>query len=437
MERAEYFSGLWVDSDLLDFDSQAKNDAIKNRIKAILNSDNISAGSGSIVGRPGDSSLEVTQTGAGAVVVAAGQAIDKNGDFIDVPTDVTDVDDSDFEPDKPSRTVSLTSVSIDGDSDGTYYFGVKYALDSGCVKSNRDGEEFATRYYDSYEWTASTGSLASPAITLAKITTTSGGAGVVTIEDLRADQWLSCQVDARAVYIDDPPLTAMETLQDHVNMIGDASRVSTVNPHGVIVYSDFDDITNPPTGLSAATTHGVEAHDDSVPISRISSYNSSDGLQPTIDGGGLIWLDGYYSKAVDDETARVLDNTINWLYRFISVKGYVELSTTGNVKIPGGASQDSIYGRLGVINNYIIPVNYSEGYCYTYDGSSDGSTVPYIDLIDGATVSGSFETATLRIWVDSTTGALKGTMDWNANPTGYYMSYALLVSYGPRRDNTL
>jgi len=425
MRRANFFSGLWVDYDLLNYEVTAKDESIKNRIKGILNSSAIGAGSGSIVGIMGDSALAITQTDPGYLEISPGEAIDVNGEYINVPQDVDDVEDTDFEPSKPSRTISMDSLGII--EDVTYYVGIQYAAASGCLKSNRDGEVFATRYYDSYEYVASSGSLASPAITLATVITTGGG-GIATISDTRGEQWLSCQVDARKVFIDNTPLAAMETLQDHVNMIGNSDLVSITNPHGTEVYQNFDNLVNQPTGLSGGLVHGQDAHDESVPRTFIASSNVDDALAPTKEGGGIVWCDGYFDQDTDATEEIILDNSIDWRYRWVSTKGFAIPSTEGDEYLPGGTKAANISGYYTV--GY--PARLVYGYLYSYSGS-DGTTEPYVDLMvvdsTGSNVS------KLRVWVDSSTGALTATVsDWGA-ASGLFLAYALAIEYGPIRQN--
>jgi len=236
MKRLYTFDGLWLDSENLNYEVDAKTDSLKKRIKAVLNSDAIPDGSGSIIGHPGDTALEVSSGTVGFINVAAGEAIDKNGEYIYVPEDPSDLEDE-YAPSRRDReNIALTDLGISGAN--TWYFGIEYEEGSGCIKSNREGETFATRYYDRYKWVASSGSLTSPQITLAKITTDASGV-ITNLEDCRTDQWLSCQVNAANVYIVDSPVDAITTLEEHVNATGSATP-SAANPHGIDVTGNFD-----------------------------------------------------------------------------------------------------------------------------------------------------------------------------------------------------
>lgn len=425
MRRAYFFSGLLVDSDLLNYDAAARSDSVKLRIKALLNSDAIPAGSGSIVGKPGDTALQVANSGAGTITVTEGMAIDKNGDWIYVPNDPTILDDM-FEPEKPARVINLLDdLGIALADTNTYHFGIAYQEASGCVKSNRDGELFATRYYDSYQWVASGSALPSPMITLAKITRLNPT--TFTLEDCRTEQWLGCQTNAKNVLLTNTPLSTMQTVEDHINMVGDATLVSATNPHGVIIYQDFSGIINPPTGLTQNAKHGQDAHDDSVPISRTASNILASPLVPQQDGGGVVWCDGYFDYGVDATEVKVLDDNIDWRHRWLSLTAYLNYSDTANTYIPGAANAGSMVGMLDPV--LVTPTNMGCGYGYTNAGS-DGTAAPYIDL--------SVTNATIRIWVDSTDGSLKAKVQtWSSPATNKKFSFGVGIEYGPRRNTTV
>ena len=126
MRRAEFFDGIWADASLLNYDASGSVDSLKARTKAFLNSDAIPAGSGSIVGIPGDTSLQVTRPSAGNLSVAAGRAIDKNGELVYVPSDISVLEDE-FAPVRNVRE-DISLVSMGADTDGLWYFGVEFAV---------------------------------------------------------------------------------------------------------------------------------------------------------------------------------------------------------------------------------------------------------------------------------------------------------------------
>jgi hypothetical protein len=414
MFGAEYFDGIMVDAALLDFDVAAHNTSLKNRTKAILNSFSIPAGSGSIVGRPGDNYLEVSQDGSN-LVIEPGYAIDINGEWIDIPYDPTEHVDP-YEPDKPSRIYPVVG------SDDDYYFGVEYAEASGCIKTNREGESFYVRYYDSYAWVNSTSPLTSGSITLA--TYTISGGIITALTDVRTNQWLSCQADAANVYILNTPLTGMDTLQDHVNMLGTATPTAA-NPHGVFLQNEFDDLTHTPTGLVGGAQHGSDAHDDTVPVVRTSSYTRSDStLQPVAEGGGSVWVDGYFTNGSVPAGGIELDDLVDWRYRWITVTGYIYEATDADDYTPGGAHADNISGYIDPSTPATVN-NLAFGHFYSDTGGA-GTVDPRILIkFNGG--------STMKLWVD-TTGVLKADIDtWRASPTGFVFSFGLVVEYGPRR----
>jgi hypothetical protein len=422
MKRANYFSGLWVDSDLLNFDSQARQQTLKDMVVGLINADNISAGSGSIIGRPGDTSLLVAVAGAGQVSVAAGGAIDKDGNWIYVPENVTVVDDTDFEPAKPSRTVTLSDLGVT--ATGTYYFGVGYSEDSGCVKSNRDGESFYTRYYDSYTWYASSSVLPSPYITLASFYVDTGTGLITNLVDRRTNQWISCQVNAANVYIADPPITEMVTVEDHINMVQDSSQVSATNPHGVSLSRDFASVINPPTGLVAGEQHGTDAHDDTVMVGRIGSEVDTT-LLPVADGGGTVWVDGYVAYGNTDEFA--IDTNIDWRKRFITIKGFLKYSNDALNYLPGGSSAGQAAGYLSTSTT--TPQNLALAHGYTASGSLSGAALPYLELLTPVGVGAT----KLRVYAKATSGYLYGKVA-EFGTAADYLAFGMAIDYSPVRD---
>ena len=413
MQKAYYVDGIRVDSALLNYDITAKNSTVTNRVKAILNCAGISVGSGSIVGRPGDNALIVSGVGSSALTVGAGDAIDINGEYISVKDETYQL--LDFEPEKPSKTVSVV-----GWDDGTYNFGVKYAVSSGCVKSNREGEAFAVRYFDSYEWVYPSGSLTAGDICLAIVGVSSDA--VTSITDNRTYQWLSAQVDASKIYITEPVVETITTLQEHVDAVGAATPTAT-NPHGIQLYTDFDDLTNTPTGLAGGAIHGSSAHDYTVPISRTSSYTMEDAtLSPIAEGGGVVWLDGI--STVVGATEFIADGGIDWKYRWITVTGFAHNATDGADYYPSGSKADEMYG-------YIDPVTPStsrfvSGHFYSSAGGN-GTTYPYVLLKPWNSQD------YLVMWVDNTTGKLVGKVQDVSHDATLIFAFGLCVEYGPTR----
>lgn len=415
MQRAYYYDGIRVDAATLNYDITAKNSTVTNRIKAILNSVGIPVGSGSIVGRPGDSALFVTGSG-GTLTISPGDAIDKNGEYISVKED-TYVPSDDFEPVKPSRIVDVSSGS-----NGNYYFGIRYALDSGCIKSNREGESFYVRYYDSYEWVNQPGALANYGdITLATYTLTTGV--VSNVVDVRANQRLSCQVDASKIYITDPVVPTITTLQQHMDAVDPLGTPTATNPHGTVLSTDFDDLHGAPNGLVGGAQHGVEAHDYTVPISRTSSYTMSDVvLNPTQDGGGVVWADGV--KNIATTVNFIIDSEIDWKYRWVTVTGFAYAGTDASDYYPSGSKVDEMCGFIDPVTPSTSKLVY--GHFYTSAGGN-GSTYPYLKLKPYNSSD------SLIIWVDTTNSKLMGSFDYVSADPNMDFAFGLSIEYGPTR----
>jgi hypothetical protein len=415
MQRAYYFDGIRIDSGLLNYDITAKNSTIANRVKAILNCAGISAGSGSLVGRPGDTTLEISGVGSSAITAAAGDAIDINGEYISVKDETYQL--LDFEPAKPSKTVSVV-----GWADGEYRFGVKYAVASGCIKSNREGEALAVRYFDSYEWVHPSGSISPTVGDIYLATVNVSGDEVISIVDNRTYQWLSAQVDASKIYITDPQVTTITTLQEHVDAVGTATPTAT-NPHGIQLYTDFNDLANTPTGLIGGAMHGSNAHDYTVPISRTSTYTMEDiTLSPIAEGGGVVWIDGI--SAVVGAVEFIADSEIDCKYRWITITGFAHNAINGGDYYPSGSKA---YEMLVYIDQVTPSTSkFVCGHFYSSAGGN-GTTYPYVTLKPWNSQD------YLIIWVASADGKLMGKVNNASNDATLTFAFGLCVEYGPIR----
>ncbi|MFA5397788.1 MAG: hypothetical protein WC346_17395 [Methanogenium sp.] len=200
-----------------------------------------------ILGSPGDSSsltnLKTVQGSSNSeIIIYSGSAIDTSGELIYIDSSQT------LQKNIATDNYDWTSTV------GTNYVKLSYMMISGSVKTDDDGNGYATRYYSSWFVTIDGASPTSSEIVLA--TFTGDGSGDISAGTL-TDTRLYCRqyTLADAVGLDpyNTPINTHKSVGDHVRATGSGTP-SQNNPHGLT----FSDLGGSNTLLTA--THATDIH---------------------------------------------------------------------------------------------------------------------------------------------------------------------------------
>lgn len=255
MERSYFYNDQDVMADDLNAIEGSINKQSASRSVAVLGySGGVSLGTGGsvnqggIYGSPADylvttKNLYPSKSSATEITIASGSAMDHNGNLILVPSafTITFTDDEDEKVWKEA-TSGVKTIKI------------KYRESSGSVQSDDEGNQFYTRYYDSYQVVVEVASASVEEIPLGYFTADSSGHITGNITDMR--QYCRIITPANAVIMD--PLVepakslGWTSIEDHAKSVG--SGVPTAkNPHGLIP-SDIG------FGGGDTATHWQDAH---------------------------------------------------------------------------------------------------------------------------------------------------------------------------------
>ena len=154
---------------------------------------------------------------------------------------------------------------------------------------------------------------------------------------------------------------------------------------------------------------------------RRGTYNDGDTPEADQYGGGIIWVDGYVP---DNTTPIQLDNSIDWRDRWIIVTGFLDRISSAADRIPGGSSDQYLYGSL--INDGADLSNLALATLFTRAGSTGANVYPFTYLY----VGGGDE---LYLWADDTDGSLK--IGKNSASSGDLFAFGLQIQYSPEQNH--
>ena len=158
--------------------------------------------------------------------------------------------------------------------------------------------------------------------------------------------------------------------------------------------------------------------------SRTATGNQSDVPEPDTYGGGPVWA----VKVIPDNTTPiVLDTSIDWRDRIITINGWAIENASAAFHLPGGANDDLISDSDFGADN-IAPKEFVQGVFYSEQGSASAGVRPH--FIDASTLTAQ---DFYYIWADSTTGNLMCGKAATTNGSVYGLM--LKIDYSPIQNH--
>ena len=155
---------------------------------------------------------------------------------------------------------------------------------------------------------------------------------------------------------------------------------------------------------------------------RTSTLNQGDSPDPLIYGGGTVWVE---DATVDDTVPVILDSSINWRDRFITIMGKIlEAGASVGSEIPGGGSDDGI--TTGLIDS-LAATHFAAGMFYSEAGRSGAGITPGWRFRPAASED------YIYIYADSTTGNLMMGKAATANASRYAVT--VKIDYSPDQQH--
>ncbi len=257
MSKSYYFKDQNVFAEDLNNTENSRIEDIKNRIQALLGNSggiyndaysNFSIVKGGVFGRPDEydqnKNLKVAVRDSSTLFIYPGDAIDASGNPIKIES---------------TKTVELGGEDANyiwTPTTGMNYVKIRYVQSSGSVGLDDQGNQYYTRYYDSYYIEVNgihpSGSVGNP-ILLA--TFTGLGDGSINSGTLFDRRLYTKIITLAGGVIIDPfnnPVPSQITAADHFALVGTGTP-SPTNPHGL-------SITDIGGSLAGDTAHKVQAH---------------------------------------------------------------------------------------------------------------------------------------------------------------------------------
>jgi hypothetical protein len=279
MERSNFFGDqLVTDVDLNNIETTTASQIVLREQASLNTSGGMGKGIGGVYVYPTDkggvfgSAVDYLNTSKNLypdpassvqIIVAAGQALDGAGNFINVTTPQT-INKGDTGDNSWASTPLVYN-----------YVKIRYRETSDSVGANDAGDQFYTRYYDSFSIIIDGNApVIGTDVILGQFMSDSGGA-ITVIQDCRT--YVRTNVPADSVFMDPTvtPVATFHTVEDHVAAVGTGTP-SITNPHG-LTGADIG-VTDPLIGViqhrQDSHVNGIVVGDTSF-IGTLQSYSAS------------------------------------------------------------------------------------------------------------------------------------------------------------------
>lgn len=149
---------------------------------------------------------------------------------------------------------------------------------------------------------------------------------------------------------------------------------------------------------------------------RTATHNQGDSPDPDIYGGGTVWLE---ELTANNTTPVIVDDSIDWRDRFITIQGKI-LESSLSSDLPGGGDDDGITTGLEDGNE---PVHLAVGMFYSEAGNSGAGNDP------GWRFRPDSGADYIYIWADDSDGKLK--MGKASTSNGNQYAVTIKIDYSP------
>jgi len=217
MIGSNYFDDQHVLCDDLNNTESSKNQELVRRTLALIHNGNL--GSGSVVGEYGSTSLQVTKDAAAQITIAAGAAIDNQGEYTSIASPWT-----------IAKASLPANVEWSSAGSAVFYIKINHITTSGSYRQDDLGNSYPTRYTDDYALQISSAAASGSQVLLASFTADPTGEISGDITDARI--FIRARAYDDATYLGNSPIVGHTRVSDHIHAKGSGTQ-STTNPHGM------------------------------------------------------------------------------------------------------------------------------------------------------------------------------------------------------------